>query len=177
MIGQMRRLVESGVTTVEEAEQMISGSLTPKRMEMWPTPRAGNPGSRPNGKGGKILAEEVKKSLMWPTPRACDTEGGPTMDAQFDGKSWFRTNKEGVRWGIKLKDAVAVAQTWPTPTGTKRSGINPNTGKGAGLSHSVGGQLNPTWVEWLMGWPIGWTDLKPLATDKYQQWQQQHSEF
>jgi hypothetical protein len=29
-----------------------------------------------------------------------------------------------------------------------------------------GGQLNPTWVEWLMGWPLGWTDLKPLATDK-----------
>ena len=26
----------------------------------WPTPRAGNPGSRPNGKGGKILAEEVE---------------------------------------------------------------------------------------------------------------------
>jgi hypothetical protein len=21
------------------------------------------------------------------------------------------------------------------------------------------GQLNPTWVEWLMGYPIGWTDL------------------
>ena len=29
--------------------------------ELLPTPRAGNPGSRPNGKGGKILAEEVKK--------------------------------------------------------------------------------------------------------------------
>jgi hypothetical protein len=23
-----------------------------------------------------------------------------------------------------------------------------------------GGQLNPEWVEWLMGWPIGWTELK-----------------
>lgn len=30
-----------------------------------------------------------------------------------------------------------------------------------------GGKLNPEWVEWLMGWPIGWTDLKPLATDKF----------
>jgi DNA (cytosine-5)-methyltransferase 1 len=28
------------------------------------------------------------------------------------------------------------------------------------------GALNPTWVEWLMGWPLGWTDLKPLETDK-----------
>lgn len=27
-----------------------------------------------------------------------------------------------------------------------------------------GGQLNPTWVEWLMGFPIGWTDLEDLET-------------
>jgi hypothetical protein len=38
----------------------------------------------------------------------------------------------------------------------------------------AGGKLNPTWVEWLMGWPLGWTDLKPLEMDKFQQWQQQH---
>jgi hypothetical protein len=29
-----------------------------------------------------------------------------------------------------------------------------------------GGKLNPDWVEWLMGWPLGWTDLKPLEMDK-----------
>ena len=28
------------------------------------------------------------------------------------------------------------------------------------------GALNPPWVEWLMGWPLGWTDLKPSETDK-----------
>lgn len=37
------------------------------------------------------------------------------------------------------------------------------------------GQLNPGWVEWFMGWPIGWTELKPLAMDKFQEWQRQHS--
>lgn len=30
--------------------------------------------------------------------------------------------------------------------------------------------LNPNWVEWLMGWPIGWTDCDASATDKFQQW-------
>ncbi len=30
----------------------------------------------------------------------------------------------------------------------------------------VGSQLNPRWVEWLMGWPDGWTDLKCSVTDK-----------
>jgi len=33
-------------------------------------------------------------------------------------------------------------------------------------------QLNPTWVEWLMAWPLGWTDLKPLETDKFHWWLQ-----
>ena len=40
----------------------------------------------------------------------------------------------------------------------------------ANLEEKVGqgpsGQLNPSWVAWLMGWPIGWTDLKPLEMDK-----------
>ena len=43
------------------------------------------------------------------------------------------------------------------------------------LVEQNGGRLNPTWVEWLMGWPLEWTDLKPLEMDKFQQWQQQHS--
>jgi site-specific DNA-cytosine methylase len=38
-------------------------------------------------------------------------------------------------------------------------------------------QLNPSWVEWLMGWPIGWTDLKPLETDKFHSVQLWHSLF
>ncbi len=37
-----------------------------------------------------------------------------------------------------------------------------------------GGKLNPNWVEWLMGWPVGWTDLKPLETGKFQKWLEQH---
>ena len=27
-----------------------------------------------------------------------------------------------------------------------------------------GGQLNPDWVEWLMGWPVGWSSLAPLPS-------------
>lgn len=38
-----------------------------------------------------------------------------------------------------------------------------------------GGRLNPEFCEWLMGWPIGWTGLKPLETGKFHEWQQQHS--
>jgi len=38
------------------------------------------------------------------------------------------------------------------------------------------GHLNPDWTEWLMGWPIGWTDSKQLETDKFQQWWNSHGE-
>lgn len=32
------------------------------------------------------------------------------------------------------------------------------------LQTEVGGQLNPTWVEYLMGFPLGWTDLNASET-------------
>jgi len=41
----------------------------------------------------------------------------------------------------------------------------------------VFGKPTPTNHEWLMGWPIGWTDLKPLETGKFRQWQWQHGRF
>jgi hypothetical protein len=46
---------------------------------------------------------------------------------------------------------------------------------GRPLSYVVGGKLNPEFVEWMMGWPIGWTELKPLAMDRFLEWQRQHS--
>ena len=53
-------------------------------------------------------------------------------------------------------------------------------GKQINLSMTVSkkyGALNPEWVEWLMAFPIGFTDLKPLETHKFQSWLQQHSKF
>ena len=34
----------------------------------------------------------------------------------------------------------------------------------AGNCGKATGQLNPAWVEWLMGYPMGWTELKDWAT-------------
>lgn len=36
------------------------------------------------------------------------------------------------------------------------------------------GRLNPEFVEWVMGWPIGWTELAPLEMGKFHEWQRQH---
>ncbi len=38
------------------------------------------------------------------------------------------------------------------------------------------GKITPNHYEWLMGWPLGWTDLKPLEMDKSHCVQQQHGE-
>ena len=43
---------------------------------------------------------------------------------------------------------------WPTPTANRRGGLQSH-----GVN-AVSGSLNPMWVEWLMGFPLGWTDLK-----------------
>ncbi len=36
------------------------------------------------------------------------------------------------------------------------------------------GQLNPAWVEWLLGWPEGASDWLPLETARFQQWLLSH---
>jgi hypothetical protein len=36
------------------------------------------------------------------------------------------------------------------------------------------GHLNPEWLEWFMGWPMGWTGLEPLEMGKYREWLQSH---
>jgi len=106
-------------------------------------------------------AEFVKK---WPTPIS--------QDAKHSGYA-----QSGPGKADKLSYAVV---RWPTPTAhNSKEGAYPAefTRNTPTLSAQAGGTLNPTWVEWLMGWPLGWTDLKPLAMDKYQQWQQQHGGF
>jgi len=69
----------------------------------------------------------------------------------------------------------------PTPQEFATSTVNGNYNRkgaskssGDGLATQVGGTLNPPWVEWLMGWPVGWTDCDVLAMDKFQSWQRQH---
>jgi hypothetical protein len=39
---------------------------------------------------------------------------------------------------------------------------------------SFGYKPHPQVLEWAMGFPITWTELKPLAMDKFQQWLEQH---
>lgn len=115
----------------------------------------------------------AKESGFWPTPRANDAEKRGNFDT------------DNPRNGL-----AAAAKKYPTPQASDakdRGNLsNPcvqrrmEIGKQVNLSMCVSsesGQLNPEWVEWLMGWPIGWTALKPLAMDKFHEWKRQHGEF
>ena len=95
---------------------------------------------------------------------------------------WKRNGYPG---DLKRKSPTlgAIVQMYPTPKasdGNKRGKVSnhhQNGLAGAVKSGHSGGVLNPNWVEWLMGWPIGWTDLKPLEMDKFQSWLKAHSSF
>lgn len=58
---------------------------------------------------GQQLAK-VNETLL-PTPRVADTEGAEVKNAQFNGRTFYRENSQGVRWGIKLKDAITLLRT------------------------------------------------------------------
>ena len=143
---------------------------------LWPTPLAtdGSNGG-PNQRGGKGDMRLSSAVALWPTPRSNDAEKRGNFDL------------DNPRNGL-----AAAAKRFPTPTKSDYKGSGPqmlrSDGKirGDRLDYAternqdgspVGGQLNPTWVEWLMGWPLGWTDLRPLETDRFREWQQQHGGY
>ena len=116
-----------------------------------------------------------KDALSWPTPRSCEAEGGIVKNVEYKDGTWSRKNKQGVRFGIKLKDAVAYAQrNFPTPTKSMMTGAdmeqarfeggNPSRPSYQEAKAKSDGLLNPEWEEWLMGFPLGWTDLSVSAT-------------
>lgn len=69
---------------------------------------------------------------------------------------------------------------WPTPQSRDWKGKSQRGNHGNEtdcLPNAVGGQLNPTWIDWLMGFPLGWSGLKPLAMHKFQQWLRQFGDY
>jgi hypothetical protein len=119
------------------------------------------------------------ESGSWPTPAARDGKGANSAEHCF-------VTGTGRKHMDQLPNAVAhggtkTRQMYPTPrcfmhkdalTDRGKSNLGEVINEQEGMTKT--GQLNPPWVEWLMGWPIGWTDLKPLVMDKFQQWLDSH---
>lgn len=102
-----------------------------------------------------------------PTPVARDD--GKTPEAHLAMKARM---KGGPR--KKITSLNVWVKMWPTPKATDFKGAHSpgkNGSKGQYLCGAVGtkagGQLSPMWVEWLMGYPAGWTELEDWATQWY----------
>ena len=113
-----------------------------------------------------------KRERYWPTPTVC---------GNYNRKGASATSGDGL--------ATAVANRMiPTPVASMGKSSSPKSlqrkdGRDRTfdiLDHMVmaqnHGHLSPDWTEWLMGWPIGHTALKPLAMGRFHEFVQQHGE-
>jgi len=126
-------------------QQTLSGAV---QSRMWPTPKASPGGpdfarARRPGSGGDDLATAVAREELWPTPAAADGKGGRISPDEviLSGR-----RPSGAKAQRSLREAVRKADL-ADDSPPRRAGA-----------------LNPTWVEWLMGFPTGWTALPRSAT-------------
>jgi len=141
--------------------------------ERLPTPTASDYKNQPTSaswkaKGAinyKLSNPEIQ--AKWPTPNAWDGKRGPRSEENL------KTKKHQINLITAVKQAEREKML-PTPNARdwkdgKTAGNRKSPGLGV-VAHQLepqsGGQLNPTWIEWLMGWPLGWSELKPLEMDK-----------
>jgi hypothetical protein len=121
-------------------------------VRMWPTPTAEDAKCKGNHPGAMDSLHATVK--LFPTPSAADSkragnfgrgEGNPTLAE-----------------AAKLFPKPA-SRDYRSPNAKPYSERGGRT-KGEQLPNAIGGQLNPMWVEWLMGYPLGWTDCADSAT-------------
>lgn len=132
--------------------------------QMWPTPTRMDYAKElmrsTQQKAGSRRSLDLPSAVrLWPTPRANEykdtLQSVPPSRQKDPGK-------------CNLTQAIAMDQMLATPcardyrTGQRKRYDNP--GRANNLNDQIGGQLNPTWVEWLMGFPPGWTDLNASGT-------------
>ena len=123
---------------------------------------------------GMSASELLSSRLMFPTPLASDqgtNRDARNLDVFLSENGIFRKrNKSGEIWSLSL--SAAVFYLTPAATEGFRSTLKPSAYRNSKPSSSLSAQmiylekpeaddmaLNPDWVEWLMGFPLGWTDV------------------
>ena len=123
---------------------------------------------------GMSASELLSSRLMFPTPLASDNNtarDAASLDVFLSDNGIFRKrNRNGAIWSLSL--SAAVFYLTPVASDGFRSTLKPSAfdpaKKDGNLSAQIISQeqpvsetaaLNPDWVEWLMGFPKGWTDV------------------
>ena len=135
--------------------------------------------------GSKLPASLVK----WDRASSCWKTAQCSLFADLDvfSDSWpaWGMMRNGECWALPTPSVLAAGRAstmseiasgllprfmTPNARDWKDCGSTQGNRKSPNLGTQVGGRLNPTWAEWLMGWPVGWTALEPLATDSFRSW-------
>jgi len=126
---------------------------------LWPTPREAR--GRYQRRWGRIYPSLEGAVEIFPTPNASDGKGGRrTPEARDAARAKAKPRKNGGPPGMaRLRDI-----TWASPAARDYRSVRGRSANGhtPQLPEQAGGQLNPTWVEWLMGLPLGWTVVSVL---------------
>ncbi|WP_341237909.1 hypothetical protein [uncultured Limnobacter sp.] len=134
---------------------------------------------------GECWEQQTLEQTIKGTESGLSLEMFPTPVCIDAGSGMFNTSVGSSNKRPTLA-MMARKNLWPTPTvnDSKNSTLPESQRNRDGLAGSLlrlgeqaGGHLNPTWTEWLMGLPLGWTDLKPLVTHKSLFVQPKPSEF
>ena len=117
---------------------------------------------------GVASDSEFSSSALWPTPTQRDYKGTSAEEGLIrkDGKSRMDQLSNAVKFW-----PTAQARDWKGSSGRSLKGNEidlPTAIKTASIKTS--GQLNPDWVEQLMGYPEGWTDLDIDEPKEWQGW-------
>lgn len=109
---------------------------------------------------------EGGSGFLLPTPTARDWKDTPGMtDTRLDGKT--RNDRLPMLLFSVVRSAGIECRS-TTPTDARTVSVK-------GLIVTIRGpHYSPELPEWIMGWPIGWTDLSPLEMDRFRQWQREH---
>lgn len=128
----------------------------------WPTPTAADTYTgrmkSTQQKAGSMHSLNLAAAInMWPTPSASDC-GRTAINPHLTRNGTIR--HIGKNGGQSYARLDAVAAMFPTPTASEadRGGKGYRHGGLRCVIPEESGQLNPDWVEWLMGFPPGWTE-------------------
>jgi hypothetical protein len=150
-----------------------------KQKKMYPTPRSSgqeNPETLIKRKGIKAAAQHNLTAAvkMYPTPTVGCEEGGEQSSRVERTKSGGfilrKKNKPESTFGAKLSDAMLYLEKemLPTPTNSEHKyRLKGDTQASRCLEAQArrrGGKLNPTFVEFLMGFPMNWTKTDPTES-------------
>jgi hypothetical protein len=122
-----------------------------------------------------------KGGSCWPTPVANDDNKSPEahMAMKKRMKGGPRNNITSLQVMVKAMQKGVYREMWPTPkaseidepyeqwlpkTKTNPSNLAVAVHKGT-ASYQDGMRLSPMFVEWLMGFPIDWTELNALGME------------